>query len=648
MKPIFSHTLLSTSVACACLAVPMASIANNQLSASDNNNTTTMETMVVTASGYEQLVTEAPATISVLTREQLENRSYKDLTDALADIPGVTVTGGGDGQDISIRGMPAQYTAILVDGRKQSGRETQTNGSTFTEQDWLPPLSAIERIEVVRGPMSTLYGSDAIGGVINIITRKDYQQWHGSLRTEMTLQENSKSGNSYQGQLYLAGPLVDGLLSASVTGLYQERKEDEIEGGYAGKTLDNYRASVYLTPTTDDTFTLELTNHNQERVTTLNKSVVRESQVAEREYERQSIGLGHDGDYAWGTSASFISTETVKNIGADKEVKNSQINTQLGLPIDAHYLTLGASFEQKDLTDHSLSLTSKNQQWAIFAEDEWYLTETFALTLGLRYDDNEIFDGQLSPRVYGVWSIDPSWTLKGGVSTGYRAPSLTEMDEDWVQESCRGRCAIYGNPELKPETSVNTEMGLYYVDERDLSANITLFHSDFKNKIESEFVDPTCTDSRRCDRTYSNIDDAISYGAESSVSKGITESVTLSATYTYTRSEKNTSDEDNGLPLVQAPEHLISINGDWAVRDDIASWVRVNYQGEEKNNITSDSTRTLAPSITYVDLGANWRVTNNVKLMAAVYNLFDEQTTEEEFGYIEDGRRYWLAAEATF
>lgn len=176
------------------------------------------------------------------------------------------------------------------------------------------------------------------------------------------------------------------------------------------------------------------------------------------------------------------------------------------------------------------------------------------------------------------------------------------MDEDWVQESCRGRCAIYGNPELKPETSVNTEMGLYYVDERDLSANITLFHSDFKNKIESEFVDPTCTDSRRCDRTYINIDDAISYGAESSVSKGITESLTLSATYTYTRSEKNTSDEDNGLPLVQAPEHLISINGDWAVRDDIASWVRVNYQGEEKNNITSDSTRTLAPSITYVIL----------------------------------------------
>ncbi|MEH0790659.1 TonB-dependent receptor plug domain-containing protein, partial [Vibrio alginolyticus] len=193
MKPLFTYSLFSTSVVSACITVPMVVVANDQLPET-GINTTAMETVVVTASGYEQNVTEAPATISVLTREQLENRSYKDLTDALSDIPGVTVTGGGDGQDISIRGMPAQYTAILVDGRKQSGRETQTNGSTFTEQDWLPPLSAIERIEVVRGPMSTLYGSDALGGVINIITRKNYQEWHGSLRAETTLQENSKSG----------------------------------------------------------------------------------------------------------------------------------------------------------------------------------------------------------------------------------------------------------------------------------------------------------------------------------------------------------------------------------------------------------------------------------------------------------------------
>ncbi|WP_234911519.1 TonB-dependent receptor plug domain-containing protein, partial [Vibrio anguillarum] len=182
-----------------------------------------METLVVTASGYDKVVTEAPASISVIDRERLDSRSYKDLTDALKDLPGVVITGGGSRQEISLRGMPSEYTVILVDGRKQSGRETQVSSGGGFEQDWLPPLNAIERIEVVRGPMSTLYGSDAIGGVINIITRKDYQQWHGSLRAEATLQENTQSGDFYQGELYAAGPLVDNLLSASLSGLYQER-----------------------------------------------------------------------------------------------------------------------------------------------------------------------------------------------------------------------------------------------------------------------------------------------------------------------------------------------------------------------------------------------------------------------------------------
>jgi len=125
-----------------------------------------MEVMVVTASGYEQMLKEAPASISVIDRAQLENRFYRDLTDAMADIPGVIVTGGGDRKDISLRGMASQYTLILIDGQRQSSRETRPNSDgPGVEGAWTPPISAIERIEVIRGPMSSLYGSDAIGGV---------------------------------------------------------------------------------------------------------------------------------------------------------------------------------------------------------------------------------------------------------------------------------------------------------------------------------------------------------------------------------------------------------------------------------------------------------------------------------------------------
>lgn len=126
--------------------------------------TAELDDVVVTAAGYEQQVQDAPASISVISREDLEGRAYRDITDALRNVPGVTVTGGGSSQDISIRGMGAKYTLMLVDGKRQGSRETRPNSDgPGIEQGWMPPLSAIERIEVIRGPMSSLYGSDALG-----------------------------------------------------------------------------------------------------------------------------------------------------------------------------------------------------------------------------------------------------------------------------------------------------------------------------------------------------------------------------------------------------------------------------------------------------------------------------------------------------
>lgn len=162
-----------------------------------NDAVSKMETVVVTASSYEQSQADAPASISVISREELDSRYYRDVTDALKSVPGVVVTGGGDTTDISIRGMGSKYTLILVDGKRQSTRETRPNSDgPGIEQGWLPPLQAIERIEVIRGPMSTLYGSDAIGGVINVITRKDALEWTGNVQLGTVLQENSRSGES--------------------------------------------------------------------------------------------------------------------------------------------------------------------------------------------------------------------------------------------------------------------------------------------------------------------------------------------------------------------------------------------------------------------------------------------------------------------
>ena len=132
-----------------------------------------LEPVVVTAAGYEQALRDAPASISVISGEELSKQSYRDITDAMDNIPGVYVTGGGNSRDISIRGMSKAYTLYMVDGRPISdGRSVNTNGNDEGKQIGLPPISMIERIEVIRGPMSSLYGSQAMGGVVNIITKR--------------------------------------------------------------------------------------------------------------------------------------------------------------------------------------------------------------------------------------------------------------------------------------------------------------------------------------------------------------------------------------------------------------------------------------------------------------------------------------------
>src|SRR5690606_29978079 len=199
------------------LALFLASLASTSLA----QEVKTLDTVVVTASGFEQNIVDAPASISVVPREKLEQGSYKDLHDALRDVSGVILTpSDNNSRDISLRGMGAQYTLILVDGKRMSTRETQPNGSTGTDQSWIPPLEAIERIEIVRGPMSSLYGSDAMGGVVNIITRKVAKEWMGAVRLETTIQQHDRSGDQHQGNFYLSGPLKDDLLGVALYGVY--------------------------------------------------------------------------------------------------------------------------------------------------------------------------------------------------------------------------------------------------------------------------------------------------------------------------------------------------------------------------------------------------------------------------------------------
>ncbi|TVO35643.1 ligand-gated channel protein [Vibrio algivorus] len=641
--------------------LPLSTLAGSILLATQAHaaQPTKTETMVVTASGYEQAEITAPASISVITRDELENKYYRDVTDALKTVPGVTITGGGDNKDISIRGMGSAYTLILVDGKRQSSRQTRPNSDgPGIEQGWLPPLEAIERIEVIRGPMSTLYGSDAIGGVINVITRKDAQQWHGNVQLGTTIQENRDSGDERSANFYLTGPLTD-KLTAQFNGQTTVRDEDNITNGYEDKDLNSFNSKLIYQLNDDHDFSLEAGISEQSRAGTVGKSVpttgCRNGCVDTLdEYKRTNYAITHDGNWGVvGQSNTYLQYEDSENKSREMESMNTVFKTSLVTPIYSHTLTSGFEYTYEQLEDYTSNSSSDltkldNYRYAFFLEDEWAIVESFSLTLGARLDNDEKYGTHISPRAYGVWSMTPNWVLKGGVSTGYRAPSLRETSDEWAQVSGGGD--IYGNSDLTPETSVNQEISLNYQSDFGLTSSVTLFYNDFKDKI-TRVSCPSCGPVNAWGSTATqkvNVDKATTQGVEVALGTPLGESVFWNASYTLNDSEQKSGDY-KGQPLVQLPKHLFSTDLSWQATSDLEAWTQVTYHGEEMEPITGPSQSSLeAPSYTFWDMGVSYHLTSNVSVNAAVYNLLDQEITYDEYGYVEDGRRYWVGMNVGF
>src|SRR5690606_10375630 len=219
-------------------------------------------------------------------------------------------------------------------------------------------------------------------------------------------------------------------------------------------------------------------------------------------------------------------------------------------------------------------------QYAFFVEDEWQITDTFALTGGLRMDNEKSSGIHWSPRLYAVWHLNDAWTIKGGVSTGFRAPSLRQTLPDWGATSRGGN--MYGNPDLKPEKSLTKEIGLFYQADSGLQAGLTVFHNEFEDKI-TRVACPECGPPNsfgNSPTTYVNVDEAITQGVEASLSMPLTDTLSTTASYTFTDSEQKTG-EFAGRPLNKLPRHLFNLGLDWQPNDQLNGWARLSYRGKE-------------------------------------------------------------------
>ncbi|VCU68132.1 Colicin I receptor precursor [Pigmentiphaga humi] len=703
-------SLFAFSTLCAALA---AGFSANAAAQSAGGGSQTLDTVVVTASGFEQDIKEAPASISVITREELEQGAFRDLTDALRSVEGVSVTGaaaqaGGGGQDISIRGMPGAYTLILVDGKRQSTREARTNGNAGYEQGWIPPLEAIDRIEVIRGPMSSLYGSDAMGGVINIITRKVATRWGGSVKVDGTLQERSSAGNSYGTNFYLSGPIKEDMLGIAIYGGYFHRSEDAIVNGFNGARNYNLNGRLALTPTRDHDIVLDFGRGRQDSIYHRDQSVNATTASTRSMNERENVSLTHTGRWGqWGTSTISLAHEQAfrRNfnletdaVPADPNVlRNTVLDGKWTLPVKNHLVTLGGQYRKEAFTasnyvgrecirtnpsdpyygcvdangDPFPGMPNNNSSWravsvadaklstvmkAVFIEDEWRVTDKLALTGGLRLDDHEVFGREWTPRAYAVYNLTDNWTLKGGVSKGYKAPSARDILPGYALSSGGGNgggsIVIRSNPDLQPETSINQEIGLQYGDGGRLSGGVTLFNNDFKNKI-TEVTLPGVQDPNfpgATIRSRVNVGKAVIRGVEGNLKWALTDTLSLRTTYTYLRS-KITDDPVNGqtgLQLAGTPKQIFSGTLEWKPNQAVTGWTRVwAYDRQMKLNRTS-AVPTMSPGYVQVDLGGSYRVNKTVTLHAAIYNLADKRLDYDVANLYLDGRRLWVGMNVNF
>ena len=619
------------------------------------------EVMVITASGFQQKIEDSAASISVVTREQLEKRAYRDVTDALKDVPGVVITGGGSSSDISIRGMGAKYTLMLVDGKRVDSRGTRPNSDgPGIEQGWLPPLQAIERIEVVRGPMSSRYGSDAMGGVINVITRKSTSMtaWQGSVHADSTFQENKASGDLFQSDAYTAGALVDGLLGMRLNGQLSYRGEDQFENGFAEQEMRSGTAVFSLTPDEHNSVDFEVSRGLQDRDRTPGESISAKAKPNQSTYERTNYAITHDGRYDFGSSTSYLQREESTNPGRQMKMINTIADTHTQIVLGDHYLSVGGQYRYEDLQDQGNQLNVANRadqltrwSWALFVEDEWALTDSFALTGGVRMDRDQNYGSHWSPRLYGVWHPAEFWTLKGGVSTGYRSPDLRMSAANWGQATGGGTQdgMLVGSPALQPEKSVSEEIALLWDGRQGLNAGLTLFNTDFKDKIAetrrcTSKQDPACTlngHSYDFISDHINVDEANMRGVEGTANWAINQQWSLASSYTFTQSEQK-SGPMAGLALNQMPRHMFNTTVDWQTSEAVGLWSRVNFRSKTSDYLSRVKMAKGTPSYTFFDTGLVYKANQALSVTAGIYNLLDKRVDHASYGTVLDGRRYNL------
>lgn len=621
---------------------------NDTLSKGMDYPKTTLSEIVVTANRTETPYYSLASSVTVITAEVISKHHLNTVVDVLREVPGISIIQqGGQGKISSLfmRGANSNHTLVFIDGVKMNDASSPNNAFDFSTLN----TNDIEKIEIVRGPQSTLYGSDAIAGVVNIITKQSLKKQNYSFSIE------GGSYSFYKGNLSMDGNY--GIMNYYLSALSTGSKGISASNSKYGNTENDGFSNNSLTSKFSLNFLPYLKLNFLYKYTKLKTDLDQNEKLGddpnfkykvEEQLFKSNIKLNlFDDKWEQLLSASLVKSNrnSIDEFDAIRPSSSSDsYNRAQRIKFDwqnnLHFLsnnliTLGIETELEKANTSYIS----NSQWGpyesifpeksarttgIYLQDQINLANSFFASLGLRLDKHEKFGSITTFRIAPAYYFNATNTkIKISYGTGFKAPSLYYLFDP-----------LYGNPDLKPEESKGWDLGIeQYLANGAFSFGITYFKLNLSNMFgyDANF------------RTI-NIAKASSKGLEifATVSNFKRFSINSNYTFNETKDEYENSSDYN-KPLLRRPKHQLFLSVGYKFNDVLTFATQIKYVGkrDDKDFSTYPAQRVTMPDYTIVNFSTTLKLFNYLELYGRIENLFDKDY-EEVLYYGTLGRSFYL------
>ncbi|UTW57423.1 TonB-dependent receptor [Kordiimonas sp. SCSIO 12603] len=562
-----------------------------------------IETIYVTVNRREQPLSQIGSSVSVLTDIDLQKGQNIFVVDALEVLPSVNIAQNGSFgglASLSLRGAGGDSTAVLIDGVQLNDASSTGNGYNFAHLD----TNNIERIEVLRGPQSVLYGSDAIGGVVNIITKTGGDGLGGNAYAEYGSYNTFRTGGTLHGGTKKLGFN----LAASFTDTDGISAADENDGNTERDGLRSYNISGKVTSEISEDLRFEVISRYSDNASEFDSFGPIDGDEVAHTDEFLIAGRAHfnlfDGRLQNTVSAEFssIERENFTNGASSFEAQGNRTNFDyLGVfeATEDWTVTFGAQHEVAKATNlegDGISIDS------VFGELGWTPVDGLVLTAGIRQDDHETFGGATTTRFTGSYQVTDTTRLIANWGEGFKAPSVFQLT--FVCTFCG---LTEPSSDLRPERAKGYEFGVEQTFlEGDLLLSATWFNLKTRDAIDFTFTNG-----------YANVDSRRSEGLELGLQAILSDTLDVSANYTYTDAVDTATD----IAIERQPENQFSATVNWAPVEAVNLRATLVHNGEEEQSFGAETLEAW----TRLDLRASFQINDRVSVYGRIDNLFDEE-----------------------